>query len=72
MSDNEIPSEFQSQNWPAIPEAIVVRLNECFPERTADLTWEEKQVWFASGQRSVVRFINQLFSEQNENILKKE
>ena len=72
MSDKEIPSEFQSQNWPAIPEAIVVRLNECFPERTADLSWEEKQVWFASGQRSVVRFINQLFSEQNENILKKE
>tara|TARA_Y100000592_G_scaffold94235_1_gene158680 strand:+ start:40 stop:264 length:225 start_codon:yes stop_codon:yes gene_type:complete len=68
-NSNDIPSEFQSANWPAIPESIITRLNECFPERSADLTWDEKQVWFASGQRSVVRFLNQVFLEQNEKVL---
>lgn len=68
-TSNDIPSEFQSGNWPAIPESIITRLNECFPERTADLSWDEKQVWFASGQRSVVRFLNQVFLEQNETVL---
>tara|TARA_B100001939_G_scaffold17505_1_gene14572 strand:- start:9177 stop:9401 length:225 start_codon:yes stop_codon:yes gene_type:complete len=66
---NDIPSEFQSGNWPVIPESIITRLNECFPERSADLSWDEKQVWFASGQRSVVRFLNQVFLEQNETVL---
>jgi|TARA_R100001460_G_scaffold6272_1_gene16533 hypothetical protein len=70
MSDSqnkpEVPVQFQSESWPVLSEAFIHRLNECFPERSADLSWSEKEIWFASGQRSVARFLNQIFDDQNK------
>ncbi len=59
----------QDKPFPLIPEALLVELNNRFPEMCADLEWTERQVWYVSGQRSVVRFLNLLFHEQRENSL---
>ena len=67
MTDTE---ENQQRAFPQIPEALLKELNLRFPECCADLEWSEKQIWFMSGQRAIVRFLNQLYVEQNENVLK--
>ena len=55
--------------FPRIPEDLLRELNQRFPECCADLEWSEKQVWFMSGQRAIVRFLNHIFQVQNENPL---
>lgn len=55
--------------FPRIPLDVLEELNKRFPEHCADLQWEEKQVWFMSGQRAVVRFLNHIYQIQNENPL---
>ncbi len=59
---NEVP-------FPRIPEDLITELNRRFPEACADLEWDHKQIWWFSGQRAVVRFLNQVYIEQNENPL---
>jgi Ni,Fe-hydrogenase III component G len=59
----------KQQPFPPIPEAILNELNRRFPECCADLEWTEKQVWFFSGQRAVVRFLNHTFNQQREDSL---
>ena len=66
MSDSQEGKELQ---FPRIPEALLKELNKRFPECCADLEWSEKQVWFMSGQRAVVRFLNHIFTEhQRDNL----
>jgi len=52
--------------FPGIPEDLLRELNDRWPEMCADIQWDEKTVWYSSGQRSVVRFLNQIFKEQRE------
>jgi|TARA_Y100001973_G_C5188052_1_gene329131 hypothetical protein len=54
--------------YPTVPEDLIKQLNINFPERCADLDWEEKKVWFYAGQRAVVRFLNSKYNEQQEII----
>lgn len=64
MSDPKEPRPF-----PTIPESIIVELNKRFPECCADLEWPVKQIYFMAGQRAVIRFLNQLYNEQQESVL---
>ena len=50
---------------PDIPKGLLEKLNELFPERSAELEWGEKEVWFRTGQRNVIRFLNSHFNIQN-------
>ena len=59
MNDKEMP-------FPHIPEDLLKALNQRWPEMCADLEWDEKQVWYVSGQRSVIRFLNFAYNEQQE------
>ena len=52
--------------FPTIPTALVAELNNRWPERCADLEWDEKSIWYFAGQRSVVRFLNAIHHDQNE------
>tara|TARA_Y100001963_G_C6582872_1_gene354299 strand:+ start:291 stop:488 length:198 start_codon:yes stop_codon:yes gene_type:complete len=52
--------------FPDIPEELLGELDSRFPEKCAELSWDEKEVWFAAGQRSVVRFLLQIHKEQRE------
>jgi len=56
--------------FPQISDALIKELNLRFPEHCAELEWEEKQVWFVSGQRAVVRFLNHHYKQQQENVLR--
>jgi hypothetical protein len=58
---------------PAISETLVKRLEKLFPDKCPDLTNTEKDVWFKSGQVSVIRFLRQTYNEQlQQNILTKD
>ena len=39
---------------------LLVMLNELFPEKTPDIEHSPKDIYFAAGQRDVVRFLNYL------------
>lgn len=51
---------------PPISERLVSALAQKFPDRAPDLQWTEKEVWFRSGQASVVRFLVTAMQEQFE------
>ena len=57
--------------FPPISKNFIEELNKLFPEMSADLKWSEKEVWFRSGQRSIVRFLNSHYIKQNNNIMEK-
>lgn len=59
QNNHEIP-------FPNIPEALLLELNNRFPEQCAELSWDTKQVWYAAGQRSVIRLLIQISKEQRE------
>tara|TARA_A200000113_G_scaffold63189_1_gene54341 strand:- start:248 stop:442 length:195 start_codon:yes stop_codon:yes gene_type:complete len=39
---------------------LIELLNELFPEKTPDIEHSPKDIYFAAGQRDVVRFLNYL------------
>ena len=56
---------------PDISKELIEVLNKLFPERSAELEWTEKEVWFRTGQRNIIRFLNSHFTEQNKTIMEK-
>lgn len=61
-----------SQAFPEIPAALMAALDERFPERSAELSWSDREVWMKAGERAVVRFLRAQFDRQNETVLAKE
>ena len=57
--------------FPPISKDFIEELNKLFPEMSADLKWSDKEVWFRSGQRSIVRFLNSHYIKQQDNIMEK-
>ena len=51
---------------PPIDKNLLGKLNELFPEKSADLEWEEKEIWYKAGQRSVIHFLQQTYKDQQE------
>lgn len=52
--------------FPKLSEQLIAALATQFPERSADLDWNEKEVWFKAGQVSVVRWLAAKLEEQEE------
>jgi hypothetical protein len=50
--------------FPRLSEQLIAALATQFPERSADLDWSEKEVWFKAGQVSVVRWLAAKLEEQ--------
>jgi hypothetical protein len=59
----------ESRPFPQLSESLILELNKRFPECCADLEWSVKQVYFMSGQRAIVRFLNKIYNEQQETVL---
>lgn len=59
----------EQTGFPVLSEALIKELNARFPEQCPDLDWEMKTVWYASGQRSVIRLLNTIYQEQQETLL---
>ena len=51
---------------PPIDERLIAALATQFPERSADLDWNDREVWDRAGQCSVVRWLAQKLEEQQE------
>ena len=52
---------------PLISEELINYLEQLFPEKCADLKDTEKEVFYKSGQRSVVNHLIEQFKIQGEN-----
>jgi hypothetical protein len=59
------------KEFPEIPEALLQRLESLFPERSADLRWPDREVWFKAGQCSVVKMLRLRYESQLENHMTK-
>ena len=57
--------------FPPVSKELIEEINKLFPEMSADLKWSDKEVWFRSGQRSIVRFLNSHYIKQTNNIMEK-
>ena len=44
-------------------------LDKQFPNQSPNINDKDREVWFKSGQASVVKHLKQLLDEQNKNIL---
>jgi hypothetical protein len=51
---------------PYIESQIIDYLKELYPDKAPDLSMEEKLIWFAAGQVSVVRHLKEQFKLQEE------
>jgi hypothetical protein len=52
-----------------IPEELLKELEERFPERCPSIGTPDREIWFYAGQRQLVRFLQEQFRRQNENLL---
>ncbi len=51
---------------PNINESLLQYLEELYPDKAPDLSMEEKQIWFNSGQVAVVRHLRDQYNLQEE------
>ena len=54
---------------PPIDHKLLVALMEKFPDQAPDINLSEKEVWYRSGQVSVVRWLQNQYEEQAQNPL---
>lgn len=52
-------------SFPPIPADLLDTLDRLYPERCAELSQSEREVFFMAGQRSVIRCLRRVFDEQN-------
>ena len=55
--------------FPPVDEALIKRLNEMYPEKCPDIDTTDRNIWFYSGQRSVVKMLESVYNEQNTNTI---
>ena len=51
---------------PVIDPEIIKYLEELYPDKSPDLSMEEKLIWFSAGQVSVVRHLRDQYNLQEE------
>jgi hypothetical protein len=51
---------------PYIESDIIAYLEQLYPDKSPDLSMEEKLIWFAAGQVSVVRHLKEQLKLQEE------
>tara|TARA_B100001989_G_C24545085_1_gene470180 strand:+ start:896 stop:1105 length:210 start_codon:yes stop_codon:yes gene_type:complete len=54
---------------PIISDEMIDALSVAFPNRCPDLSDTDREVWYKSGQRSVVDFLIEQQKRQKENLL---
>lgn len=59
-------NEFKEAEFPAIPLSLIEKLEVLIPEKCPDLSMGERDIFFYSGQRAVVKMLRQVYNEQNE------
>ena len=54
--------------FPNIDERLIAALDEQFPDQCPDLSLSEKEVWFKSGQASVIKWLKRRLVEQENDV----
>lgn len=54
------------EQFPHITKALLKELEERFPARYPALDWSDREIWYRAGQRAVVDFLKERFSDQVE------
>ena len=54
---------------PIIDKSLVDYLDRMYPDVSPELSMSEREIFFRRGAVDVVRTLNRIFSEQNEDIL---
>ena len=54
------------EQFPHITKALLKELEERFPARSPALDWSDREIWYRAGQRAVVDFLKDRFSDQVE------
>ncbi len=57
------------EKFPVVPLDLLTALDEAFPERSPDLQTPVDAIRHQAGQRSVVRFLQKKFEEQNDQFI---
>ena len=65
-----LKTKTELKSLPKINSAMVDALDERFPEQSADLSWNDREIWFKAGQRSVVKYLLKELEEQNEDVFR--
>ena len=60
---NDAPLE-DFTRFPPVSRALGDRLDALFPDKCPPLDASDRQVWYAIGQASVVRFLKRMLEEQ--------
>lgn len=67
--DRHLKDNRGNTELPDVSRDLVEAMDALFPEQSADLQWSDRDVWYKSGQRSVIHFLLQKLKEQEENII---
>lgn len=62
-------NDIDFNKFPDVSAVLVEYLDNLFPEKSADLQWSDRDVWYKAGQRSVINFLIDKLNQQEETIL---
>ena len=68
----KISTTFRGQNGDSnenlilIDKKLVIELQRLFPDKSADLSMSEKEVWYKSGQANVIRYLKDQYLRQQQ------
>lgn len=68
MSNADLSKELPYYPCPRLSAELIRFLDQSFPDRCPDLEDTLPQIYYKSGQRSVVKFLTRIFEEQNDNV----
>ena len=51
--------------WPEIPEVLIRKLEEIFPDRCPSIDSHDREIWRYGGQVELVRMLESVYNEQN-------
>jgi len=51
--------------WPEIPEALIRKLEEIYPDRCPSIDAHDREIWRYGGQVELVRMLRSVYNEQN-------
>ena len=58
---------------PALSKDLIDKLDKLYPDKCPLLTDDDRMIWFKSGQRSVINYLQQIYDEQlQDNIVTKQ
>ena len=58
---------------PALSKDLIDKLDKLYPDKCPQLTDDDRMVWFKTGQRSVINYLQQIYDEQlQDNIITKQ